>query len=338
MLKSRPFQILQYVILLGVGALLCWLFFRGLDVDELKRTLREGNYWWLVPVMIVSLCTYILRVWRWKMLIKATGNNSTFSSLFAALSIGYFINLVVPRLGEVTRCFYVKRQDNLPFLQVLGTVIVERVVDILTLLLVLLLTITLQFDKITEFVQQNIFLPFYENVILKIIQGNIKMLIIISLIIIVIVAIVFYARKYIREKSPKSVNNFLSGIKDGLRSIMKLDKPGLFVLYSLLIWVCYFFMTWFWFFVFEETSFLGWGACMSIVTIGTMGRSVPIQGGGMGAYHFLVTHVAMIYGVSEVFGKTLATLIHAGQTFFTVGMGIVGGLIFFVNILKRKKS
>jgi hypothetical protein len=105
-----------------------------------------------------------------------------------------------------------------------------------------------------------------------------------------------------------------------------------------MIWVCYFFMTYFWFFVFEETSFLGWGSCMSIVSIGTIGRSVPIQGGGMGAYHFLVTHVAMIYGVSEIFGKTLATLIHAGQTVFTCAMGLVGLVIFFASYWKKRSA
>ena len=89
-------------------------------------------------------------------------------------------------------------------------------------------------------------------------------------------------------------------------------------------------MTYFWFFVFEETSILSWGACLSILTIGTIGRSVPIQGGGMGAYHFLVTSVVVLYGLSETWGKDLATLIHAGQTLFTFAMGLVGLLIFFI--------
>ena len=95
-------------------------------------------------------------------------------------------------------------------------------------------------------------------------------------------------------------------------------------------------MTYFWFFVFKETSVLGWGACLSILSIGTIGRSVPIQGGGMGAYHFLVTNVAIIYGITASFGKTLATLIHAGQTFFTFAMGLVGLLIFFVGYWRNK--
>jgi hypothetical protein len=96
-------------------------------------------------------------------------------------------------------------------------------------------------------------------------------------------------------------------------------------------------MTYFWFFVFEETSILGLGACLTILSIGTIGRSVPIQGGGMGAYHFLVQQVCILYGLGGIFGQTLATLIHAGQTFFTFVMGLAGLIIFFVGFWKKNK-
>ena len=112
----------------------------------------------------------------------------------------------------------------------------------------------------------------------------------------------------------------------------------LFLLYTFLIWLGYYLMTYFWFFVFKETSVLTWGACLSILTIGTIGRSVPIQGGGMGAYHFLVTSVVVIYGLSEEWGKALSTLIHAGQTFFTFAMGLVGLVIFFVNYWRKERG
>mgnify|MGYP001795362787 CR=1 FL=1 len=95
-------------------------------------------------------------------------------------------------------------------------------------------------------------------------------------------------------------------------------------------------MTYFWFFVFEETSVLTWGACLTILSIGTIGRSVPIQGGGIGAYHFLVGQVVLLYGVTGIVGKTLATLIHAGQTVFTFAMGLAGLIIFFIGYWKRR--
>lgn len=272
------------------------------------------------------------------MLIRSIGYETKFLNAFSALSISYFVSFVVPRLGEVTRCLSVKKQHDIPFMQLLGTVIIERIIDVLSLIILLCLTLALQFDQIMEFVQTNVFHPVYEKIILQIINGNMLVIIAVLVVIVVCGVLFIYFRKYIREHSPKLIVKFIEGLKDGITSIGKLKEKKLFILYTILIWVCYYLMTYFWFFVFEETSVLSLGACLSILTIGTIGRSVPIQGGGMGAYHFLVTSVVVLYGLSETWGKDLATLIHAGQTFFTFAMGLVGLLIFFVTFWVRSKE
>ena len=335
-MSKKSIQILQYLVLLAIGILLCRSFFKSLDIAELKQNISSGNFTWFYVVMFVSVMVYIIRVLRWQMLIKAIGYEAKFSNAFAALSISYFVSFVVPRLGEVTRCLSIKKQHDIPFMELLGTVIIERAIDIVSLLIVLLLTLALQFSMIMEFVKQNIITPFYDGVIVKIIAGNSKILIVVLSLLFIVIALFLYFRKYIREKSPRLVLQFVDGLKHGLVSIVELKQKRLFILYTFLIWVCYYLMTYFWFFVFKETSILGLGACLSILSIGTIGRSVPIQGGGMGAYHFLVTNVAIIYGVSASFGKTLATLIHAGQTFFTFALGLIGLLIFFVSYWRNK--
>jgi glycosyltransferase 2 family protein len=335
-MKSRSSQLIQYVFLLGVGILLSWLFFRNLNFSELKQTISTGNFTWFYLVMFVSVMVYIFRVLRWQRLIRATGYQARFHNAFAALSIGYFVYFAVPRLGEVSRCLSVKKQDNIPFMQLLGTVIIERVVDIISLIAVLLLTLLLQFNQIIEFVKSNVIQPMYEGIILKIMNGNKIVMIAVLGFIIVSGVLFFYFRKYIRERSPKIVLQFIQGLKEGLTSIARLKQKKLFIAYTVLIWICYYLMTYFWFFVFKETSVLGWGACLTILSIGTIGRSVPIQGGGMGAYHFLVQQVCILYGLGGIFGQTLATLIHAGQTFFTFAMGIVGLIIFFVGYWRKR--
>ena len=335
-MNKKSIQIVQYILLLAIGVLLCWSFFRSLNFTELKQNINSGDFSWFYVVMFISVMVYIIRVLRWQMLIKAIGHEAKFSNAFAALSISYFVSFVVPRLGEVTRCLSIKKQHNIPFLELLGTVIIERAIDIVSLIIVLLLTLLLQFKMIMEFVNQNIITPFYEGIIVKMIAGNSKILIIALSILLIAITFFLYFRKYIREKSPRLLLQFIDSLKHGLESIVELKQKRLFIFYTFLIWVCYFLMTYFWFFVFKETSVLGWGACLSILSIGTIGRSVPIQGGGMGAYHFLVTNVAIIYGISASFGKTLATLIHAGQTFFTFAMGLVGLLIFFVSYWRNK--
>ena len=329
-------KIFQYILLLSIGVFLCWKFFQTLDFNSLISKVKTGDFSWFYLVMLVSVIVYIIRTLRWQMLIRATGHETKFYNAFAALSISYFVSFVVPRLGEVTRCLSVKKQHDIPFMKLLGTVIIERVVDIVSLIILLFITLFLQFDRIMEFVKTNVFQPLYENVILRIIGGNITLLLVVLLIVISACSVFFYFRKYIRTRSPKTIVKFVDGLKDGLTSIGKLKQKKLFIFYTFLIWVCYYLMTYFWFFVFKETSTLGWGACLSILAIGTIGRSVPIQGGGMGAYHFLVTSVVVLYGLSEEWGKDLATLIHAGQTFFTFVMGLVGLLIFFIAYWRKK--
>ncbi|MBN8697835.1 MAG: flippase-like domain-containing protein [Bacteroidetes bacterium] len=336
MMKSKYIQVLQYISLLGIGFGLSWMFFRDLNFSELEQVVGTGNFFWFYVVMAVSVAVYVFRTLRWQMLIKAIGHETKFHNIFAALSISYFVSFVVPRLGEVSRCLSVKKQHNIPFMELLGTVIIERVVDVISLMIMLLLTLILQFDQIIEFMQVNVFKPIYEGIILKILAGNFWMLIAAITFLLLFIFLTFYFRKYIKERSPKLIMKFLEGLKQGLISIAKLKEKRLFFIYTVLIWLGYYFMTYFWFFVFKETSVLSWGACLAIVSIGTIGRSVPIQGGGMGAYHFLVNQVVLLYGVTGLFFKTLATLIHAGQTFFTFAMGLVGLIIFFVVYWKKK--
>lgn len=335
-MNSKAFQVIQYILLLAVGVYLCVLFFNTLDFESLKTKITNGNFSWFYVVMFVSVMVYVFRTLRWQMLIRSIGHETKFLNAFSALSISYFVSFVVPRLGEVTRCLSVKKQHDIPFMQLLGTVIIERIVDILSLLILLCLTLVLQFDQIMSFVKTNVFHPFYDKIILKIMNGNMVVIIIALAVMLICGALFIYFRKYIRERSPKLVVKFVEGLKEGITSVLKLKQKKLFILYTFLIWVCYYLMTYFWFFVFEETSVLTWGACLSILTIGTIGRSVPIQGGGMGAYHFLVTSVVVLYGLSETWGKDLATLIHAGQTFFTFAMGLLGLLIFFVSYWKKR--
>jgi hypothetical protein len=311
------------------------VFFNSLNVQELKANISTGNFSWFYIVMLVSVLVYVFRTLRWQMLISSIGHKTKFYNAFAALSISYFVSFWVPRLGEVTRCLSLKKQHHIPFMQLIGTVIIERVIDVLCLIILLLVTLVLQFDQIMEFVKENVFQPFYEKIFLKITHGNTTALVLSLCVFLGAIIIFLYFKKQIRKRSPDWVVKFIQGLKDGLTSVLKLKQKKIFILYTFLIWAGYYFMTYFWFFVFKETSLLSWGACLSILAIGTIGRSVPIQGGGMGAYHFLVTSVVVLYGLSEEWGKTLSTLIHAGQTFFTFAMGLIGLLIFYIAYWRK---
>ncbi|MBL7883313.1 MAG: flippase-like domain-containing protein [Bacteroidia bacterium] len=336
MLKSKSLQIIQYFLLLSVGLILIFLFFRNIDLQELLQIVNTGNFSWFYLVILSSIGVYVVRVLRWQMFIHANGYSAQFHNVFAALSISYFVSFVVPRLGEVTRCLSLKKKHDIPFMELLGTVITERIIDVISLFVVILLTIAFQFNQITDFFLINIFAPIYNTIVSKLVAGNVYTLIIVFLFLVSIVLAFIYFKNYFSNKTPKWVLDLFNGLKSGIISFKNIKNKKLFLFYTILIWIGYFLMTYFWFFIFEETSALTLGACLTILSVGSIGRSVPIQGGGMGAYHFLVSQVVIIYGVSESMGKTLATLIHAGQTLFTFAMGIVAFLIFFIVYWSKK--
>jgi len=335
-MKTNKSQIIQYTLFLLVGVVLCWLFFKNINVSELIADIKGRDLSWFYAVILVTVLVYVIRCLRWKMLIEANNHHVSFFNLYAALSIGYFVNLVIPRLGEITRCLSVKKQHKIPFTELIGTVIIERAVDILSLIIFLLLTLLLQFNMIIEFVNQNILVPFYATLSGKFSAQKIVYICIAILLIGLFFFFFLKFRKKIKEKTPLILQQFIEGLKHGLSSIANLKQKKLFLFYTALIWFGYYLMTYFWFYVFDDHTFLSWGLCLSIVAIGTIGRSVPIQGGGMGAYHFLVTGVVVLYGGSETFGKSLATLIHAGQTLFTFFMGMIGFILFYLNYWKKR--
>lgn len=337
-MSSKVSKIIQYLFFLLIGSILCWIFLKNISISDIVSDLKGRNYYWFYLVLLVSLIVYLIRAYRWKMLIESNEQKVKFMDVLSALSIGYFVNLAVPRLGEITRCLSLKKNYKTDFTELLGTVIIERAVDILSLLLFLLLTLALQFDHIIQFVKENVFIPLSDAFYQKVIHGKTIYLIILFIFLSILVWAFIYFRKKIKNKMPKLLLDFITGLKHGLISISKLKQKRLFVLLTILIWFGYYLMTYFWFFVFEEQTFLSWGVCLSIVAIGTIGRSVPIQGGGMGAYHFLVTGIVILYGGSDSFGRSLALLIHGGQTFFTFLMGIAGLLIFYINFWKSKRN
>ena len=134
-MKSKIYQIAQYLILLFVGIAFTWQFLKNLDFKILKENISSGNFFGFYLVMIVSVLVYVFRTLRWQMLIKSAGYQTKFHNAFAALSISYFVSFIVPRLGEVTRCLSVKKQHDIPFMSLLGTVIIERIIDVICLLL-----------------------------------------------------------------------------------------------------------------------------------------------------------------------------------------------------------
>jgi glycosyltransferase 2 family protein len=252
---------------------------------------------------------------------------------FLIMMSGYLVNTIVPRLGEFTKPAFMSKKEKVPFSVTLGTIVVERLADLIMLFLLIFFVITTQHDLLYNFFAHDIFAPIIEKFTSSDGESSNKKWYIIGAIVLIAG---YWGWNYLDkktkdEKSADKINEFADNMMMGLTSFQKLKSKTLFLGYTLLIWVLYFFMTYTCFFSLEATSGLSVAAGVALVTIGSLGRSVPVQAGGMGAYHWIISSALVLYAINKESGLALATIIHAAQTLFYLVLGGISMLIISVT-------
>lgn len=324
---------LQYALIFLVTGLLIWFSLRGLTgenkAEYLLDTWRAADKGWLIAMAVIAIISHLLRAQRWRMLLEPSGFKSTLKYSFLSLMVGYLVNLVIPRGGEVSRCYNLYKLDKTPVEISFGTVVVERIVDLVCLLILLAIAFIVEYDKLLAFID-----------ILPIGSGdNSSRFVILAIAgagFLLIVALAIWL-----VKRNKKLNAFVvktwHGFKDGLLSIFRLKSKGMFIIYSLVIWLLYFLMSYTVILAFPETQHLGIGAVLSLFAIGSIAMAVPLPG-GTGSYHVLVPQgLVFLYAISEPDAVAFTFIFHGWQT----AIMIVGGafsLIATSVILKRKNN
>ncbi len=304
---------LKYFFLFLLGILAVYLVFRGQNQQQIFSEIKNANYYWVTMSATLVLFAHFVRALRWQMLINALGKPVKINATFYALMVGYLANLAFPRLGEVSRCGVLTKKVNLSFTQLFGTVITERLIDLLSLLLVTLFTIALQFQLIFVFLKQLLQSTTFNFIVF---------LIVLASLFILFVLVYWFIKKNDTHKWVIKGLSFLYDLKKGLSSILKLKNPWLFVAYTVLIWGLYISSVYVAFFALQATSHLGLSAAFCVIVFASLGMIAPVQG-GIGAFHFMVTKALQFYGISGASGITLATLMHSSQTIIIVGFGFL---------------
>ncbi len=317
----------KFIFLLAVALGLLVFAFRGISTRKIMQEMLQANMFWVVASLIPSALALISRAYRWNLLIEPLGYNPKLRNTFYAVSIGYFANLAFPRLGEVTRCGVLNKAESIPFNMLLGTVIVERAIDVITLLVCLILTGIIEFNRLGNFLMQTIINPIIE----KLKQFATSPTVIIGVMLVLVVA--FFVARYFRNKSIKEnkeskIVQLLRGLVSGVKSIANLKRPWLFVFHSVLIWFLYFLSMYLCFSSMPSTTGLGLTAALFLLVAGGLGMSAPVQG-GIGAYHLLVSQGLMLYGLSKQDGLAFATLVHSSQLLMIVSFGSASILLLF---------
>ena len=321
-------SVIKYVIIFSIGIALLWLAFRGVKLKNTIDEILQANLFWVLVSVAASFVAFVSRAIRWNMLIEPLGFKPSLSNTSAALMIGYLANLAIPRLGEVTRCGTLSRTEKVPFNSLLGTVIIERIIDVLCLLLCIVFVALTEYDLLGSFLSQNIFNP-AANKLNSAINSPLVITIFAALLVIFLY---FILRK--KNTFSEKILSLLKGIVSGIDSVRKLKNPIAFIFHTVLIWVMYYLMSYTCFYALEATSLLNWHAAFFILVVGGMGMSAPVQG-GIGAYHLLVSQGLILYGVSQEHGLAFATLMHTSQILIVI---LLGGLSFLYLSLKKRNA
>lgn len=321
-ISAKSKSTFQFVLLLLLGCVLIYFSLQKINLTELIDTIKHAHFAIAIPVFAVSLIGYYFRSLRWKLLLDSMNTPTETSFLFASLSIGYAVNIATPRLGEVARCLVLKKAKGVSLEQAGISVVVERVVDICSLAIVVMIASIIQVNSSAVFIRQQILIPLFDKI--KETPWSLLILMLIGGMI-----LLWSIRKLLLKW--KSTNTFLQRSIVSLQNIVHLKHKGRFLVYTVLIWFCYFLMTYLWFTIFDETKHLGITAAFILMAVGSIGRSVPIQGGGMGAYHYLVSNAFGLFGIGLVTGNAMAFVIHGAQIVFTFVLGIVSWIWILFN-------
>jgi uncharacterized protein (TIRG00374 family) len=320
--KKTIFSALKIILFLSIGVFFIWFFLKDLtpsQKDEIIESFKTANYWWLVLSLVFGLLSHVLRTLRWQMLIEPIGYKTKFWNTFFAVMIGYFANLALPRLGEVTRCGILTKYDKVPFNKSFGTVVTERILDLIMFFILFFVNLYIQYDLLYKYVQENFFSKFSEKFSSL---GNGSFIFILTAIAVFIIVMFFVFRKKLaKSKLFNKVKNILLGFWQGLKSLTQIKKPFLFIFYTLAIWFCYLMMVYVCFFSISATGHLGIEPAFSALLFGTIG--IMVVQGGIGIYPFIIAGALTLYNVSETSGYALGWIAWSSQEFAIILSGIV---------------
>ncbi len=335
LMKKPIATLLQYSFFLALGLFFVWLSVKNIDHRhwlEIKGAVQRARHWLILPVVGTLLLSHYSRAIRWKILMEPLGYNPSTFNTFAVVMIGYLVNAGVPRLGEVVKCTLLSRYENVRADRLVGTIVMERAVDLVSLIIVFVLALIFQGHVIGDFVM-NAFGNFFTDgsgkaSVQKIILGVIGIILFFLLLYVGL-------KKFGHIDAVAKIKNVIRGILQGLSSIRFIKHKGLFIFHSTLIWVLYLASTTIGIYALQETAHLGIGGGLTTLAIGSVG--MVLTPGGIGAYPLLVAKLIGLYGIDEsTIGNALGWLLWSVQTIISVVVGLICFALFSHHNKKRK--
>ena len=329
-MKKIVSNILKIVLPLLIAGAILYYMYRDFDFAEVGRIFRdEMNIWWLFATLIPITLSHIMRGLRWLITLEPLGYKPKAGDSIDSIFIAYASNILIPRVGEVSRCAVLTKYDGVPFSKALGTLVAERLVDML-LVLIFVCTVLLT--------QMGVFASFFaetgtnEDAIVGLLTSPKTYIVVLGVIAALFALWAVMRKTVIYSKMMKQLRNFV----DGLLSLKTMHRKGLFLFYTVGIWICYFLEFYLAFFCFPFTAELGMVKAMVIFAAISLAIVIPTPNGA-GPWHFVVISMLTLYGVSQINASSFALIVHAFQTLGVIMLGAYGWVALQVRNKKRLK-
>jgi glycosyltransferase 2 family protein len=336
-LSPKLKNIIRFTVFLGIGIFFIWIFLRNLTADqkqEIIHSMGDANYWWISMAIPLGVLSHFTRAMRWKMLIETMGYKPRNSNMFFAVFIGYFANLALPRLGEVSRCTILTKYENVPFQKSFGTVITERVLDMMVFFFLFFLNLALQAERLSGYINEKIYKPLQAKLHLNYdLSGSFTFMMLFFIVLFGIIFLVF-RKKITANKLYIKIKIMIYGFVEGMKSLTKVRNIWLFIFYTFSIWALYLLMAYIVFFSIPGSSGLGLDAGLAVLVFGSIGFMV-VQG-GIGIYPAIVAETLVLYGVASAQGYALGWLIWTSQNLTIVVVGIIS--LILLPVLNNRKD
>tara|TARA_B110000503_G_C7156465_1_gene417584 strand:+ start:2523 stop:3485 length:963 start_codon:yes stop_codon:yes gene_type:complete len=314
-------KIAGLVIPLLIGVALIYYQYSSLSAEQLENIVRyfkNANYNFVFLSLGIALFGYWVRAYRWRYSLNHLGYSTKFYNNFFTIGVAYLLNLTIPRSGEVARAVLLKKYENVPFDKGFGSIVAERVVDLILFLLFVFVAFVLQFNTISDFIFTNI---------------SVSTLVTIGAVAIICGIGFLFIWFRSNWKIVNTIKEKFNGLIEGMTSVLVMKDRWKFLFFSFLIWFSYLLMFYVCIFAIPETSNISF----STVIMGFIFGSVAIgfTNGGIGAYPISIQTVLLLYGIHKDAGAALGWIIWTSQTLLTITIGLLSYL--FIYIFNKRK-
>lgn len=305
---------LKTLLPLLLGAFILYMLYEDFDFTLIWGALKEMDMFWFTATTIFIILSHVIRGLRWRLTLAPLGMHPRASTCIDSIFVAYAANLVIPRVGEVYRCVVLEQHDKVPFAQSLGTLVTERLIDTIMVIVMTTVAIMLQWPVFLEFINEVGFINPAEKF-----QGSAAAWTVIAISAALILLMLYIILR--KMALWKNIRSFITRFSDGLLSIRKMKHGWLFVIETVAIWFCYFMQFYLCFFYFPFTSGLSFLAGLLMFVSTSVAVVVPTPNGA-GPWHFAVISMMILYGVNSTDASTFALIVHSTQTIIVAILGI----------------